>query len=163
MAFRTPVCNLKSALSRLGGRSSPFVTSTAPKSKAYPPTLDLSHAQDTKPRRVKGDMVPVYVALGMVVMSTTLGLHTALHQLKRAPNVQLRKSRRETIPELEDPDRVVEEADQFLKKSVFRKVAHVQDAVGADRIVPDPIQGDVFAREPRAETLKSVGVDPKIH
>ncbi|KAA8542039.1 hypothetical protein F0562_023191 [Nyssa sinensis] len=126
MAFRTATY-WKLMLSRLRG-SSTFSTSTSPKMKAYAPrTADFGHVQDTKPRRVKGDFVPVYVVAGMIMLSTTLGLYTATHELKHAPNVHLRKSRRETLPELEDPNHVLDEADKFIKKSFFRKVAHVRN------------------------------------
>jgi len=57
---------------------------------------------------------------------------------------------------------VVDEADKFIKKSFFRKVAHVQefDHNGL-QYLPDPSRKDVFAQKPRAETLKDVGIDPK--
>ncbi|XP_052183799.1 uncharacterized protein LOC127795878 [Diospyros lotus] len=160
MAFRTTT-QWKSMVSRLGGgiRSSTFATSTSPKMKAYSPSLDYVYAQEH--RGLRGDFVPVYVSIGMILMSVSLGLLTAMHQLKRAPNVQVRKSRRETIPELVEPERVVDEADQFLKKSFFRKVAHIQEPAAPK--VPDYIRGEAFARRPHAETLKSVGVDPSTH
>ena len=96
-------------------------------------------------RKVKGEMVPVYVALGLILMSTGFGLYTAIHQLTRAPNVHVKKSRRETLPEVVEPERAVEEADRFRKKSFFRKVAHVQD-FELGQGIPDPIRGEVIAR-----------------
>ena len=69
----------------------------------------------------------VYLAVGTIMMSLSLALYTALHQLKCAPNVQVRKSRRETIPEVENPGRVVEEAHQFINKSLLRKEDNIQD------------------------------------
>ncbi|KAM7483530.1 hypothetical protein LguiB_008113 [Lonicera macranthoides] len=125
--------------------SSAFATSTSPKMKPYVPAADFPHFQDTNPRKVKGDMVPVYVALGLILMSTGFGLYTGIHQLRRAPNVHVKKSRRETLPEVVEPERAVEEADRFIKKSFFRKVAHVQDfELGLG--IPHPIRGEVIAR-----------------
>lgn len=94
---------------------------------------------------MKGDFVPVYVALGLIALSVGFGFQTAMHQLKRAPNVSVKKSRRETIPEVTEPEEVVDEADKFIKKSFFRKVAHVQE-FDHQSVIPDPIRGDALAR-----------------
>ncbi|KAK2974144.1 hypothetical protein RJ640_021435 [Escallonia rubra] len=163
MAFRSPASELlftsfSRSLSRLRGTST-FVTSTLPRMKSYAPASDLGHHEDTKPRA--GEFMPVYVAVGMVLLSVSIGTFTALHHLRHSPNVHVRKSRRETMPELCDPDRTVKEGDEFIKKSFFRKVAHVQDFNLKDPVMPDPIRGDALASELRAETLKSVGIDPK--
>ncbi|KAG6421445.1 hypothetical protein SASPL_117998 [Salvia splendens] len=99
----------------LGGRST-FTTSTI--------------APDLKARLRKGDFAPVSIVLGMVVVATSLGMYTALHQLHSAPNVHLKKSRRETIPEVAEPEKVMAEADKFVRKSFFRKVAHLKDPTG---------------------------------
>ncbi|CAH9092156.1 unnamed protein product [Cuscuta epithymum] len=110
-----------------------------------------------------GEFFPVYVAVRMIALAAGFGIHTARHQLSRSPNVHLKKSRRETVPEVVEPDRVVDDAHNFIKKSFFRKVAHVQHHFdAAQQTIPDPIRGDVLAREPKAETLKSVGVNPKL-
>ncbi|KAL5791616.1 hypothetical protein ACOSP7_000210 [Xanthoceras sorbifolium] len=163
MAFRS-VGHLRSIVGRLRGRAT-YATSTTPKSKAYAPTADFGHYQDrqqhSKSRALKGDMVPVYVAIGMITLSVTLGLHTAKQQLFYSPGVRVKKKTRETLPEVVDPEKVVEEAEKFAKKSFFRKVAHVQEFDHGDHPVPDPIRKDAFAHNPKAETLKSVGVDPK--
>ncbi|XP_059644097.1 uncharacterized protein LOC132285887 [Cornus florida] len=124
MAFRSSN-HWKSMVNRLRGSSS-FATSTSPKMKAYAPADHFGLVHDIKTRPVRGDFVPVYVAIGMVILSTTLGMLTALHTLKYCPSVFVKKSRRETLPELVEPDHVVEEADKLIKKSFFRKVAHVQ-------------------------------------
>ncbi|KAK3015745.1 hypothetical protein RJ639_007872 [Escallonia herrerae] len=102
-------------------------------------------------------------ALGMIVVSTSLGLYTAFHQLRSSPNVHVRKSRRETLPEAEEPEHVVDEAEKFITKSFFRKVAHVQDMDHRDRFILDPSHRDTLASKLHTETLKSVGVDPKLH
>lgn len=75
----------------------------------------------------KGDFAPVSIVLGMVAVATSLGIYTALHQLHSAPNVHLKKSRRETIPEVVEPEKVMAEAEKFVKKSFFRKVAHLKE------------------------------------
>lgn len=155
---------------RGGSKASTYTTSTVPKMKAYAPTAagDYGYANHQYQQRhgkssksAKGDLVPVYVAIGMIALSTGLGLHTAWQQLRNSPTVRVNKQRRETLPEVVEPDHVVEEADKYVKKSFFRKVAHVQDQSYPDKnIIPDPIRGDAYAYQPRVETLKSVGVDP---
>ncbi|KAJ0680036.1 hypothetical protein HanPI659440_Chr16g0619831 [Helianthus annuus] len=93
-------------------------------------------------------------------MSVSIGTYTATHQLKRSPNVFVKKSKRETLPELVEPEKVAEESEEFIKKSFFRKIAHVQDA-DRQEIMPDPIRGDTYAMHPKpyTESLKSVGVE----
>ncbi|KAK1433989.1 hypothetical protein QVD17_10907 [Tagetes erecta] len=141
MAFRAT--NLvKSMMNRSTG-SHTFATSTTAKIKS-----------------IKGAYAPVYISLGLILMSVSIGAFTATHQLKRSPNVSVKKSKRETLSELVEPEKVAEESDDFIKKSFFRKIAHVQDA-DRQEIMPDPIRGDTYAKhpEPYTETLKSVGVD----
>ncbi|XWS60176.1 hypothetical protein CRYUN_Cryun07bG0013100 [Craigia yunnanensis] len=160
MAFRS-TGYLKQLANRLRGKAT-YATSTPPKMKSYAPTADFGYAQDVKPpKKVRGNFVPVYVAVGMIALSTTMGLHTALQKLKNSPQVRVNKKRRETLLEVEEPDRVLDEADRFIKHSFFRKVAHVQE--NGDYAIHDPTRGDIFAHRPtpRAETLKSVGVNPK--
>lgn len=72
-------------------------------------------------------------------------MFTVWHQLGRAPNVYVKKSRRETIPEVVEPEHVAEEAEKFVKQSFFRKVAHIQD-FDRQEVMPDPIRGDILAR-----------------
>ncbi|XP_022736293.1 uncharacterized protein LOC111289477 [Durio zibethinus] len=161
MVFRS-TGYLKQLANHLRGKAT-YATSTSPKMKSYAPTADFGYAQDVKPpKKVRGDFVPVYVAIGMMALSTTMGLYTALHQLKNSPQVRVNKKRRETLPEVEEPDRVLDEADRLIKQSFFRKVAHVQEN-DDDYAIHDPTRGDVFAHRPtpRAETLKSAGVNPK--
>lgn len=152
---------------RGGSKASTYTTSTVPKIKAYAPSAagDYGYAnhqyQQRHGKSAKGDFIPVYVAIGMIALSTGLGLHTAWQQLRNSPTVRVKKQRRETLPEVVEPDHVVEEADKYVKKSFFRKVAHVQDQSYPDKtIIPDPIRRDAYAYQPRVETLKSVGVDP---
>ncbi|PWA72923.1 hypothetical protein CTI12_AA269300 [Artemisia annua] len=151
---------VKSMMLRARGTTT-FATSTSPKMKAYAPAADHGYAQqEPKSKPLKGDFVPVYISLGMIALSVSFGAYTATHQLKRAPNVSVKKSKRETLPELVEPDEVAEASNDFIKKSFFRKIAHVQDA-DRQEIMPDPIRGDTYAEHPKpyTESLKSVGVD----
>ncbi|KAJ0988717.1 hypothetical protein J5N97_007073 [Dioscorea zingiberensis] len=106
-------------------------------------------------REWRKDFVPVYVALGMIVLSVSFGLHTAKQHVLYDPSVRVHKKRRETIPELVEPDRVINESDRLVNKSLFRRVAHLQDAG-----ITDPTRGETINRPRRAVTLKEVGVDP---
>lgn len=168
MAFRS-TSYLKQMVSGLGAGKATYATSSLPKLKAYAPAADyaqLHHRQDqqkaTKPKPGKGDFVPVYVTLGMIALSVGLGLLTATHHLARNPTVFVSKKRRESIPEVVEPEHVAEEAQQFIRKSFFRKVAHVQEFNTPEKqVIPDPIRKDAYAHRPRLETLKSVGVEPK--
>ncbi|GMI75681.1 hypothetical protein like AT5G07330 [Hibiscus trionum] len=159
MAFRS-TASLKQLTNHLRGKAT-YATSTPPKLKPYAPTADFGHSG---PKKVKGDFVAVYIAVGMIALSTSLGLFTAVQQLKNSPHVRLNKKRRESLPEVEEPERVLDEADKFVKQSFFRKIAHVQKS-DDDYAIDDPTRADMFAdrhrRTHRAETLKSVGVDPK--
>lgn len=119
---------------------------------------DLGH----KPQSSRaGDYVPVSMALGLIFLSVSFGLYTAKHQILYSPGVRVKKSRRETIPEVVEPEVVAHESEEFLTKSFFRKVAHVQDLDTGDTVIPKLAGKDTFAYRPRVETLRSVGVDPK--
>ncbi|XP_071722500.1 uncharacterized protein [Rutidosis leptorrhynchoides] len=161
MALRSSMANLKSMLTRTRGTAN-FTTATTLKLRPYTPTVDeFGHSGTSKKVPRKGDYVPVYVALGLITMSVSFGLFTVYHELKHAPNVHLKKKRRETLPEVYDPDKVLEEADGYLKKSFFRKIAHVQEFDNGVNSMNNTITKDVFARQPKAETLKEVGINPK--
>ncbi|CAM0907187.1 unnamed protein product [Alopecurus aequalis] len=119
-----------------------------------------AHADGAGVARAKkpvGDYVPVYVALGMIGLAVTLGLHTARQQLAHAPNVRLDKRKRETVPEVADPDLALDDAERFVGSSVFRKVAHVQDDRSLTASVADPVTDHPVRK---AVTLKDVGVAP---
>ncbi|KAI5383914.1 uncharacterized protein LOC127106246 [Lathyrus oleraceus] len=145
-----------------------YTTSTVPKMKAYaPPASDYvsnihkqQHGKQSS-KSAKQDFVPVYVAVGMIALSSMLGLHTAWQHLRNNPSVRVKKQGRESVPEVVEPEHVMEESDKLYKNSFFRKVAHVQERSYPDHSqVPSSINKDVFAHQPRVETLKSVGVDP---
>lgn len=109
----------------------------------------------------KGDYIPVYVALGMIVLSATLGLVTAKQQVAYNPSVRVSKKRRETIPEVVEPERVLDESDKFVNRSFFRKVAHVQDFDAVRTGTHDPTRADPFKTTKKAVTLQDVGVNPR--
>jgi len=140
-----------------GGGRATYATSTSPKLKAFAPTADFAH--DGSVAVKKGDFVPVYVAIGMITLSMGLGIYTATQHLVNDPTVRVNKKRRETIPEVVEPERVVNEAEKYVKKSCFRKVAHIKEF---NHVIPeDTIRKDIYANRPRVETLQSVGIDPK--
>ncbi|PKA56859.1 hypothetical protein AXF42_Ash002162 [Apostasia shenzhenica] len=74
-----------------------------------------------------GNFTPVFVSLGLILLSTSLGAYSLERQLAHSPTVRVSKKRRETLPEVDEPERVAAEAEQYVKSSIFRKVAHVQD------------------------------------
>ncbi|KAK8939203.1 hypothetical protein KSP39_PZI011215 [Platanthera zijinensis] len=111
-----------------------------------------------------GEFVPVYVALGLILVSASLGAHTIYTQLSYNPSVRLNKKRRETVLEVEDPERVAEEGVGYINHSIFRKVAHKQDFDAVRAGISDPMRAkDVSLKSARMESLKSVGVDPRSH
>ncbi|KAF9622908.1 hypothetical protein IFM89_035141 [Coptis chinensis] len=125
------------------GANRTIATSTIPKMKPYSPTVD-AHLHQTKPRTIKGEYVPVYVSLGLILLTTSFVFVTAKQHLWYSPAVQVSKKRRGSLPELSDPDYVVDESDKFIKRSFFRKVAHVQDH---NPTMPNTLRGDVYSRK----------------
>ncbi|CAL9229505.1 unnamed protein product, partial [Arabidopsis halleri] len=138
-------------------------TATAPRSKPYSTAATEYGGQRTATTTAatKGDFTPVYVSIGLISLSVSFGVYTAYLHLHENPSVRVNKKTRETVPEVEDPDRVLNEADRFANRSWFRKIAHVQEFDKQD-VISDPIRKDQFAHKPRAVTLKDVGVDPKM-
>ncbi|KAH7683372.1 hypothetical protein IHE45_05G178000 [Dioscorea alata] len=131
---------------------------TRSKSTAASP---LPHfAEESKGGRM--DFIPVYVALGLIMLSVTCGLHTAKQHVLYDPSVRVHKKRRETIPELVEPDRVVNESDRYINKSLFRHVAHLQDFDAVRTGISDPTRGETINKSRRVVTLKEAGVDPGI-
>lgn len=135
--------------SRLTGKTS-FTTSTTPKTKpqaanAGDYAVQQYPAATGAGARMKLAFIPVYVAIGMITLQVGFGLFTVFHQLRRAPNVCVKKSRRESVAEVTEPEHVAEEGDKFLKESFFRKIAHIQD-IDHKGVIPDTIRTDVLAR-----------------
>ncbi|KAL6497139.1 hypothetical protein OROGR_029068 [Orobanche gracilis] len=162
MALRKAASYWRSTVNNLRVSSS-FTTSTSPKMRAYAAsTADHSLAASQEDIKTKskrhGEFIPVYVLFGFIALQASFGLFTVFHQMARSPNVFLKKSRRETIPEVVEPERVAEDGERFVKQSFFRKIAHIQD-FDRQEVMDDPIRGDVFARPARLESLKEVGVE----
>ncbi|KAL1196832.1 hypothetical protein V5N11_024641 [Cardamine amara subsp. amara] len=151
--------HLKSMVQRLRT----YATATTPKAKAYSPAATKYGGQRTATTTTatKGDFTPVYISIGLISLSVSFGVYTAYLHLHENPSVRVNKKTREIVPEIEDPDRVLNEADRLANKSWFRKIAHVQEFDKQD-VIPNPIRKDQFAHKPRAVTLKDVGVDPKM-
>ncbi|KAL6885614.1 hypothetical protein ACP4OV_010393 [Aristida adscensionis] len=128
-------------------RSSPSSGGPRSAGMATAATASAAGSGKTKPW---AEYVPVCGALGATALSVTLGLGTARHELANAPNVRLDKRKREAVPEVAAPDLTVDEADRFLRRSLFRRLASVaaQDRVHAP------------AAEKKAVTLKDAGVEP---
>ncbi|XP_024928014.1 uncharacterized protein LOC107413276 isoform X1 [Ziziphus jujuba] len=120
-----------------------YATSTAPRMKPIAPTIDASHPDHSnfKALPIKGEFAPVMVVMGMVVVAMAIGTHTAKQQLMHSPTVYINKKKRETMPEVSDPDGVLRSADKFVNKSFFRKVAHIQENKNT---LPDPTRPNPF-------------------
>ncbi|PIA41323.1 hypothetical protein AQUCO_02200020v1 [Aquilegia coerulea] len=133
-----------------------MATSTIPKMKPYAPTVD-AQLHNTKPGPIKGESVPVYATMGAIMLAFSFVFVTAKQHLAYSPAVHISKKKRSSLPELSDPDSAVDGSEKFVKRSLFRKVAH---AKSNNPTIPNPIRGDVYTRPVQAETLKSVGVNP---
>ncbi|CAL4992894.1 unnamed protein product [Urochloa decumbens] len=158
MAFRAAAAGLRAAAAQRFGRPAGSASAAAVQSRSAATATAAEHpgASSGSKKLPRGDYVPVYVALGLIALSVTLGLSTARQQLAHAPNVRVDKKKRETVPEVAAPDLAVDEGERFVGKSLFRKVAHVQDDRSLAAGVADPV-----AEYPtkKAVTLKDVGVE----
>ncbi|CAN1317873.1 hypothetical protein LINPERPRIM_LOCUS30599 [Linum perenne] len=170
-AFRSTQGLWKAVLNSIrSNNAKTYATSTMSKMKSYTPAANQwaysssSHKEASSKRALwwppRGDYFPVYVALGFIVMSTTMGVHTLMHHIRNNPSVRVKKKLRYTRPEVVDPDKVVDESLRFLCNSWFRKLAHVQEFNSRIQNLPYPETTDVYALSGRAESLKSVGLDP---
>ncbi|PRQ39740.1 hypothetical protein RchiOBHm_Chr4g0428531 [Rosa chinensis] len=154
----------RSLLTQLGEKRS-FATSTIPNMK--PATAHVSSLSDKEQKildkvekraaLMKAENAPIWIVAGMVGAAVLIAIHTAKQQLVHSPVVNFRKTKRESVPEVDDPDAVVGSADKFISKSFLRKVAHIQDNTNT---VHDPSRPNPFTAPRKAETLKSVGVEP---
>jgi len=150
MAFRAAAGRLRAAVLRRYAR--PIIAPAAfspSRSAATTTTAGAEHhragtgtgggGNNNKQVPPRGDYVPVYVALGLIALSVTLGLHTARQQLAHAPNVWVDKKKREAVPEVAAPELALGDAERFVDRSLFRKVAHVQDDRSLAAGVADPV------------------------
>ncbi|XP_074315790.1 uncharacterized protein LOC141652028 [Silene latifolia] len=162
MAMRTTMTNLVKGITPVfkNVRNMATIAETSPKLEAHATTnrYKRSLKEELLPKgKPLGDYVPVYVALGMITLSVSLGLYTAKQELLHGPDVRVKKTRRETLPEVVEPEVVAREAEDYIKKSLFRKVAHVQEF---ETSLPNPVRGHLLSKEPKVESLKTVGIDP---
>ncbi|GKB89264.1 hypothetical protein Tco_0961536, partial [Tanacetum coccineum] len=85
-----------------------------------------------------------------------LAVSSVTRQLIHHPGVQVNKSNRSMVPEVDSPELSHAYGDKFISKSVLRKVANIQkrdDTVNTDR-------GDVYTTEgDESINLKSVGLE----
>ncbi|KAL3655156.1 hypothetical protein CASFOL_000942 [Castilleja foliolosa] len=111
-------------------------------------------------KRVSASFGPMGVVIGiiggMVSVACMMGIHTAKQQLLYSPSVQVTKKKRESIPEVDSPDAVIQSSDKFLSKSFLRKVGHIQDR--HDHHINEQARYGATRRAPESETLKSVGI-----
>jgi len=92
---------------------------------------------------IKAEFAPVYIVGGMVCVAVAIGSHTAFQQLVRCPTVHVNKNRRETLPEVSDPDRTINSATKFIDGSFLRKVSHIQENKAT---LNDPVHPNPFTR-----------------
>ncbi|KAI5648814.1 hypothetical protein M9H77_34819 [Catharanthus roseus] len=88
------------------------------------------------------EWAPIMVLGGFMAIVLSIASHSMWQQLAYSPQVHLSKKKRESVPEVYDPDVVVRSADKFVNKSFLRKVGNIQE-----KSFHDPMQ-----------SLKSVGV-----
>ncbi|XP_028771627.1 uncharacterized protein LOC114728837 [Neltuma alba] len=161
MAFR--MGSLRSMVGQLRGGRRSITASTAPKMK--PATLDAENAHHANAHGLSshsktGEWAPVQIVFGMVSVAVILAAHTAFQQLVRSPSVHVNKKKRESMPEVDEPDETVDSADKFINRSMLRKVAHIQDNKNT---LSDPVHPNPFTHPRTAETLKTAGVEPGRH
>ncbi|XP_054795154.1 uncharacterized protein LOC129300605 isoform X2 [Prosopis cineraria] len=156
--------SLRSMVGQLRGGRRSIATSTTPKMK--PATLDAEHAHHANIHGASnsshkiGEWAPVQIVFGMVSVAVMLAAHTAYQQLVRSPSVHVNKKRRESMPEVDEPDLTIDSADKFINRSMLRKVAHIQENKNT---LSDPVHPNPFTHPRTAETLKTAGVEPGTH
>ncbi|KAK7308041.1 hypothetical protein VNO77_41632 [Canavalia gladiata] len=158
MAFRAAK-NWQWTLIELGGGRRSFATATTPKLRPMSSAIDATHDAHSLSRMLrnpKAELAPVYIVCGMVVMALTIGTHTAFQQLARSPTVHINKKRRETMPEVYDPDRTMNCATKFIDGSFLRKISHIQENKAT---LQDPLHPNPFTHPRTAETLKTMGIN----
>ncbi|XP_027089597.1 uncharacterized protein LOC113782035 [Coffea eugenioides] len=158
MAFRA-TNQLRPMLKAMGSQSRSFASSATRKyaTAAADAAMHVhEHMHQAKSKfPANGDWAPVMIMGGFLVTVVTLATHSAWQQLAYSPTVQLSKKKRETVPEVYQPDAVLGSSDKFINKSFLRKVAHIQDH---KRTLDDPSRPNPFTHPRDIESLKSVGV-----
>ena len=73
-----------------------------------------------------GEYAPVYIVMGFVTLAAGIGIHSVKQQLLHSPGVSLKKTRRGSMSEADNPDLATTNAQNFLNKSFLRKIARIQ-------------------------------------
>lgn len=102
----------------LAGKRS--ISSTAPRNAAH-------SADHKKKNLMTGETAPIWMVCGMVSVAVIFAVHTMKQQLAHSPMVSLTKKRRESIWEVDNPERVMANVEKFENKSILRKVGHIQE------------------------------------
>nr|GMD77741.1 ribosome biogenesis NEP1-like protein [Ipomoea batatas] len=115
-------------------------------------------SQHNKPKSwySSGDAIPIWLLAGFTTAALGMAVHTAKNQLIHAPSVSVKKSTRENLTEVDDPQTAVNGADKFVNKSFLRKVSRIQDP--ETRVLQDPTRPDPFTIPRKYESLESAGV-----
>ncbi|XP_020246870.1 uncharacterized protein LOC109824647 [Asparagus officinalis] len=143
----------------------PFVTVTAPRMKLNSPAAGdlMNQGEKHASKTFNADMIPIYAIWGFVALVGLFGVHTVKQQIVHSPTVSFSKKRREEMPVVSEPDWALSESEKLIKKSFFRRLAHIQ--IDGDRVKSgvssDPTRANPFSGPKSAESLKSVGVDPR--
>ena len=99
---------------------------------------------DKKPWiRFKYEDTPMWILAGFTSLAALLAVTSVTRQLIHHPGVQVNKSNRSMVPEVDSPELSHAYGDKFISKSVIRKVAHSQkrdDTVATNR-------GDIYTTE----------------
>ncbi|KAK9065470.1 hypothetical protein SSX86_014871 [Deinandra increscens subsp. villosa] len=87
----------------------------------------------------RADLFPIYILLGFTGGAVFLAVRSVSQQLFHHPGVQVNKSNRSMMPEVDNPESTLASGGKFITGSVLRKVGHIQkrdDTVAMDH-APD--------------------------
>ncbi|GLJ46230.1 hypothetical protein SUGI_0973940 [Cryptomeria japonica] len=73
-------------------------------------------------RTFKTDYIPIYTLFGMILLAVSLGTLNVKHELVHCPSVFVNKKKRKTVPEVENSELVMQKSEDFVNKSIFRKL-----------------------------------------
>ncbi|KAM3236229.1 hypothetical protein P3L10_016266 [Capsicum annuum] len=111
-----------------------------------------THANPPKSKyAVNGDMAPVYVLGGTLLLAVGLCIFTMKQQLFHGPGVYVTKKKRENLAEVDFPDAMASSGNKYINKSVLRKFGRIQEPVNSQYDI------DPYTRPRKIESLKSVG------
>lgn len=133
-----------------------FSITSSPTRKFATTAADASaggHHETAKSKFPTAEWAPIMVLGGFMAIVLSIASHSMWQQLAYSPQVHLSKKKRESVPEVYDPDVVVRSADKFVNKSFLRKVGNIQEKSFHDPSIHDP-----YTRSREVQSLKSVGV-----